>query len=510
MLHPFRPPVPPSASSRSTESPMDFVYDRPPSDPGALADQPKSTIRPMNVIGEDGRLKEIVDSNRPKNASDQAIKSYSWLALPSSSSEPPRKRLHCETESMDWESCPPARSDPHSKPTVPLAGVDSTRPQTPAGGTFIFQIPNHLPPPPIFTAPGSSTSSTSSSSSCPQPHLSPKKIGPASFGLQPRHRSVHPEDQDGDSSLDVEPTVLQSSSSKMYSNNGVKHENRRRLKAQNLIRSKLSRLSFTSDEDEDDSDIEVVSNKKGLVTKSKDLNKRVDRTPSTPATTNNYLTINGWKAPEGRQRQNQSKLSTDTPYVLLVYLQLLFNSSLVFVALYLVINLILIIRTDINHKVLDHITRLRQEIESCTQEYNTNRCFPVEQRTKFIEKHCIEWEVCMSRDPKSISRSRIGAETFAEVMNGFVDVISWKTMLFIFLSIGAGIYATNLAMNNYKSKWEPRHSSKSHSSSPWTPRFLSRQDWSSLREVENHKIDPMIIFGQGIKADHPSTGKDQQ
>jgi len=35
----------------------------------------------------------------------------------------------------------------------------------------------------------------------------------------------------------------------------------------------------------------------------------------------------------------------------------------------------------------------------------------------------------MNRDPAAVGRAQVGAETFAGVVNGFVDPISWKTMV---------------------------------------------------------------------------------
>jgi hypothetical protein len=35
----------------------------------------------------------------------------------------------------------------------------------------------------------------------------------------------------------------------------------------------------------------------------------------------------------------------------------------------------------------------------------------------------------MNRDPTSVGRARIGAEMVAEVFNGFVEPISWKTLV---------------------------------------------------------------------------------
>jgi hypothetical protein len=35
----------------------------------------------------------------------------------------------------------------------------------------------------------------------------------------------------------------------------------------------------------------------------------------------------------------------------------------------------------------------------------------------------------MNRDPTVVGRAKVGAETFAGVVNSFVDPISWKTMV---------------------------------------------------------------------------------
>lgn len=55
-----------------------------------------------------------------------------------------------------------------------------------------------------------------------------------------------------------------------------------------------------------------------------------------------------------------------------------------------------------------------------------------------MERKCSGWEECMGRDVVVGGKSRVVAETLAEVVNGFVDVISVKTMvspLFLRLSL---------------------------------------------------------------------------
>lgn len=70
------------------------------------------------------------------------------------------------------------------------------------------------------------------------------------------------------------------------------------------------------------------------------------------------------------------------------------------------------------------------EIALCSRQYQENRCNP-DQRVPAMEKVCMEWETCMSRDPSTTSRARLHAETIAEILNGFFGAISTKTYTFM-------------------------------------------------------------------------------
>lgn len=53
---------------------------------------------------------------------------------------------------------------------------------------------------------------------------------------------------------------------------------------------------------------------------------------------------------------------------------------------------------------------------------------------------CGLWETCMNRDPTKVGRARVGAELIAEVINGFVEPITWKTLVSFLrwlMSVGA-------------------------------------------------------------------------
>jgi hypothetical protein len=74
-----------------------------------------------------------------------------------------------------------------------------------------------------------------------------------------------------------------------------------------------------------------------------------------------------------------------------------------------------------------------QEIGVCASQYKNNFCG--NNQIPAMTQQCAAWEACMNRDPTQVGRARIGAELIAEVVNGFVEPISWKTLASPFITI---------------------------------------------------------------------------
>lgn len=83
---------------------------------------------------------------------------------------------------------------------------------------------------------------------------------------------------------------------------------------------------------------------------------------------------------------------------------------------------------DIQARLASLGSELRAEILQCAKAYVDNRCEP-EMRIPAMERRCAGWEECMGREVVVVGKTRVVAETLAEVVNGFVDVISFKTMV---------------------------------------------------------------------------------
>lgn len=114
----------------------------------------------------------------------------------------------------------------------------------------------------------------------------------------------------------------------------------------------------------------------------------------------------------------------------LFYSYLQFGSLTLLAVLFLFISFLFVytLYTDIQARLASLTVELRAEILQCAKAYVDNRCEPAT-RIPAMERKCSGWEECMGREVLIVGKTRVVAETLAEVVNGFVDVISLKTMV---------------------------------------------------------------------------------
>ncbi|KEI40102.1 uncharacterized protein L969DRAFT_86730 [Mixia osmundae IAM 14324] len=141
----------------------------------------------------------------------------------------------------------------------------------------------------------------------------------------------------------------------------------------------------------------------------------------------------------------------EVPSVLLGYAQFAFNASLLGLALWLALGFVLTVRHDVSDRMTSYSTEILQEVEQCRQLYLANRCEP-ETRIPHMESTCQGWEHCMNRNPKIVGRARVAAETLGEVINSFVEVMSWRTMIFLVLLFATLLVCTNSVLSSYRVK----------------------------------------------------------
>lgn len=143
-------------------------------------------------------------------------------------------------------------------------------------------------------------------------------------------------------------------------------------------------------------------------------------------------------------------LKADTPYVLLGYLQFVFNSALVVLFLYLLVQFILTVQRDVEQRISEYSMDIVQEISNCAAQFKANLCGsnPV----PAMLRQCGAWETCMNRDPTVVGRAKVGAELIAEVINGFVEPISWKTLAFTLSSLAFMTIFVNSLLSLFRSR----------------------------------------------------------
>jgi hypothetical protein len=115
------------------------------------------------------------------------------------------------------------------------------------------------------------------------------------------------------------------------------------------------------------------------------------------------------------------------PHILSFYAQLLLNLFLVFSCMYILYSFWSTIVSDVDKKSEEAIAAALADMAVCAKNYRENGC--ADRRAPALEQVCLGWEKCMDRDPKSVGRARVSAHTFAEIINSFIEPISYKAMV---------------------------------------------------------------------------------
>ncbi|KAK3652873.1 hypothetical protein LTR56_004821 [Elasticomyces elasticus] len=135
------------------------------------------------------------------------------------------------------------------------------------------------------------------------------------------------------------------------------------------------------------------------------------------------------------------------PHILTFYAQLFFNVFLLSLFAYTIYTIYRTFAHDIHLASQRASADILAEMAKCAREWTVNKCAP-ETRVPLLEELCEGLGKCMSRDAGAVGRAGVGAKTFAEVFNSFVEAISWKTMAFTFLLVfgvfGGGNFAFGL------------------------------------------------------------------
>ncbi|KAH9487169.1 Nucleus export protein BRL1 [Psilocybe cubensis] len=183
---------------------------------------------------------------------------------------------------------------------------------------------------------------------------------------------------------------------------------------------------------------------------------------------------------------------SDTPYVLLGYLQFFFNLSLILIFLYLFVQFIITVQRDVGLRISEYSQDIIQEIGICALQFKNNNCDTISKTVPAMTQQCANWEACMNRDPTVIGRAKVGAELIAEVINGFVEPITWKTLIFTLTSLAFLTVFINTLLSLYRAKHQPTPAPVHHPAPPPFPYIAPgpAPKWSRYQDDQDLESPP--------------------
>lgn len=227
------------------------------------------------------------------------------------------------------------------------------------------------------------------------------------------------------------------------------------------------------------------------------------------------------------------------PRILSYYAQFIFNLVLTFLTLYIIVTFLLAIQADVDRESEKVSADILADMAVCAKNYMENRCGGEDgRRLPALEAICENWERCMNRDPAKVGRAKVSAQTLAEIFNGFIEPISFKTMVsnifcpatgylllllngsaqfFFVASIASCFAVSNLTFSFFRNKSNNPPSPMSHPYVPYPPQPIHQQQshipYSSQHPSfgHGHYYDPTFsrLFSQDVNISHRKTSKMQ-
>ncbi|KAI9305933.1 Di-sulfide bridge nucleocytoplasmic transport domain-containing protein [Cunninghamella echinulata] len=104
-----------------------------------------------------------------------------------------------------------------------------------------------------------------------------------------------------------------------------------------------------------------------------------------------------------------------------------FQLALFSILLYVGLQFVFALNEDVKSKMTIYESESLERYFICSQEYDRNRCHP-STRLPAMEEECRQWQQCLYT-PAWVGKTKVLAETFAEIINGFIDTISLKAII---------------------------------------------------------------------------------
>lgn len=115
------------------------------------------------------------------------------------------------------------------------------------------------------------------------------------------------------------------------------------------------------------------------------------------------------------------------------FLHFLFNFFIILSFLFIILSFFYIIKEEFRVKVIQEKERLKIKREESSYLYKINRC---ELEIPYMKLKCLEWK--KDSEDEEIQIGRLFVESIGEMVDAFVQKVSWK--MFVFLGLLGGMY----------------------------------------------------------------------
>ncbi|KAF8577542.1 hypothetical protein K439DRAFT_1639587 [Ramaria rubella] len=259
---------------------------------------------------------------------------------------------------------------------------------------------------------------------------------------------------------DASPPKLDSPETRALATGAMTRVFRARQKQRDKSRrSRLRRIDPDEDEhdstDDDQTDHDELGDLVSVSRRRRGLQKSQSEPVTTTSNHNHHYTLH---VPTPQLSHSE------IPYMLLGYLQFFFNLSLVLGLLYVMYYFLRTVHKDVEQKMLEHTFDSLHEIRACGKLYTDNFC--ADKPSPIILEQCHEWAACMKRDASIVGRTKLLAEVIGEVINGFMERITWRTLIFTTTSLAMGIAFINTLLMFYRARHAPVDHQSAHPPAP--------------------------------------------
>ncbi|KAI9669628.1 MAG: hypothetical protein M1831_007324 [Alyxoria varia] len=143
------------------------------------------------------------------------------------------------------------------------------------------------------------------------------------------------------------------------------------------------------------------------------------------------------------------------PHILSFYVQFALNVFLVGGFMWIIWQTFSTIRSDVDKKSEHAIAELVAEMSLCAKSYTDNRCGEPNSPPA-MDSICANWKRCLNQDPRQVARAKVGAHTLSEIVNQFIEPISFKAFGFLLITALSLIFVSNLAFGKARDAYAQR------------------------------------------------------